>query len=44
MAYAQPGIGICTTRNSPTASLQQDKTPQTSILDMILNNLMVRFL
>ena len=29
--------------NTPTASLQRGKTPYISVLDMILNNLMVRF-
>ena len=28
-------------QNTPTASQQKDKTPLTSVLDMILNNLMV---
>ena len=30
-------------QNTLTASLQRDKTPLTSVLDMTLNNLMVRF-
>ena len=30
-------------KNTPTASLQRGKTPPTSVLDMTLNNLMVRF-
>ena len=29
--------------NTPTASLQRGKAPPTSVLDMTLNNLMVRF-
>ncbi len=29
-------------RNTPTTFLQKDKTPPTSVLDMTLNNLMVR--
>ena len=29
--------------NTPTASLQRSKTPTTGVLDMTLNNLMVRF-
>ena len=30
-------------QNRTTASLKRGKTPQTSVLDMTLNNLMVRF-
>ena len=29
--------------NTPNASLQRDKTPSTCVLDMTLNNLIVRF-
>ena len=30
-------------KNTPTASLQRGEIPQTSVMDMTLNSLMVRF-
>ena len=35
-------LGWLGPQNTPTASLQRSKTPPTSVLDMTLNNLMVK--
>ena len=37
------GSSLLGLENTPTASLQRGKMPLTSLLDMIVNNLMMRF-